>query len=146
VRIVETQTLSDPEFDSPHRPAVRKPPRDVVRFYQRLVVNPFLAVSTVLLTLLVAYLLGNAARADVVPAAAILGSIVAVLVLQYHCLDCGGTGSFHRGHHHACPRVVERWETPFSAASHHFPMLGTQLILWCVALFVAGIAWLFTRA
>jgi hypothetical protein len=75
-----------------------------------------------------------------------LGILVALPLLQFHCLDCGKTGWFYHGRRHLCPRIIERWQTPFSSASHHFPMPGTQLFLWFLALSLGGVLWLLTRS
>jgi hypothetical protein len=141
VKTAQIPPPRDPEFDRPPHPEGRKPPPDVVRFYQRLVVNPFLSALTLFLVLVASYRLGEESRAEWAPLAAIVGSIGAAMVLQYHCLDCGATGSYHRWRRHACARVVERWRTPYSAASLLFPAPGTQLVLWALATIVGSFFW-----
>ncbi len=130
----------DPDFDRPALPGAQGPGRDVVHFYQRLLVNPFLAVIALMLVLAVANALWRASGSNLagpVIWAGILAALLltALLSLQYHCLDCGATGWFRRWRRHACPRVVERWQTPFSAASRLFPNPNTQLVLWLFVLF-----------
>ncbi|HEY2156381.1 MAG TPA: hypothetical protein VGH33_12175 [Isosphaeraceae bacterium] len=142
MRSVQSSPQRDPEFDHPPRPVERKPPPDEVGFYQRLVVNPFLAIVTVLLFIGASHALGDVSRARLIPRAAVLGSLAAALALQYHCLDCGTTGSYHRWRRHACARVVERWRTPYSAASHLFPSPGTQLVLWILLIVFGSFFWL----
>jgi hypothetical protein len=145
VRAAPPPLPRDPEFDHPPRPGVRRPPPEVVGFHQRLLVNPFLTLLATMLMLLAGQALARSRWAGHVPLLAILGTVVAGLVLQYHCLDCGATGSYLRWRRHACPRVVDRWLTPGSAASHFFPMPGTQVVLWLLGLVVLAGFWALSR-
>jgi hypothetical protein len=153
VRTAPPPIPRDPEFDRPSRPDGRKPPLDEVRFYQRLVVNPFLAVLTLFVTLVLisasatttgAGLSRTTRWAGLSTLAAIVGSVLSMLALQYHCLDCGATGWYHRWRRHACDRVVDRWRTPYSAASHFFPTARTQLVLWTLTIVGGFILWVLT--
>jgi hypothetical protein len=116
------------------------PDRAAMPFYQRLLVNPFLAVIALLLTLAATDAFGRSSRPDLARPVLLAGGVASLLALQYHCLDCGATDWFRRWRRHACPRVVERWQTPFSAAARLFPAPTTQLVLW---LFILVAAWLF---
>ncbi len=94
----------------------------------------------------VAVVFGRDSRFDRALQIMALGVLAALPLLQFHCLDCGRTGSFYRGQRHLCPRIIERWLTPFSSASHHFPMPGTQLFLWFLALSLGAVLWLMVRS
>ncbi len=96
------------------------------------------------ITVVVAQGLVGDSRAGLIALAAIIGSIAAVVSLQYHCLDCGATDSYHRWRRHACHRVVERWRTPYSAASRFFPTPGTQLVFWLLAIIIGFFLWVLT--
>jgi hypothetical protein len=128
----------DPEFDGPARPALPLPPRGVIAYYQRVIVNPFLGLLLGIATPLVVGALRRAYLQSFVPFAVGVELVLAYAFLQYHCLDCGATGMYHRWNRHACPRVVERWLTPYSSASRFFPTPPTQLVLWFIGLLIAG--------
>jgi hypothetical protein len=141
VRTAEIPPHRDPDFDRPARTGPR-PTAAVARYYQRLVLNPFLAVVGGCLTYAVARL-DRSAPAWVLPIVA-AGVVGAYFLLQYHCLDCGATGWYRGWRRHACPRVCERWGDPFSHGMPLFPSPATQLVLWfavfVVALMIAGTA------
>jgi hypothetical protein len=97
-------------------------PRD----HQKLVVNPFLAVLTLIVIVHAGNWLLNSSYAP------LLMMMVAPIVLlpqliQYHCLDCGTTGRYPRRNRHACPTIVSRWE---NHQSTDFPSPRGQLIAW----------------
>jgi hypothetical protein len=99
--------IFDRELDpQPHRPA--GPQRDTVVPFQRLVVNPFLAV---LVFIIIVWLWSEGLKWQS-PALFQLGVgllIVDVFLVQFHCLDCGATGWLLRYRRHACPTVLARW-------------------------------------
>ena len=97
----------DSEVDRQPTRAVSGPGEPVEPECQRLVANPFLG----LLLLICAYesFLESISRKNL--ALFIIGiclSVVAILVVQYHCLDCGKTGWFWRASRHACAAVTAR--------------------------------------
>jgi hypothetical protein len=103
--------------------------------YQRLVVNPFLT--------LLAWIVFLGLLRSVVPsqdAAGLVADIVvfglALLLIQFHCLDCGATGWLVRYQHHACPKVVARWQNR-TVRRFHGPRLRIQLIAWLIVMMAA---------
>ena len=56
---------------------------------------------------------------------------LALLLIQFHCLDCGATGWLFRYQQHACPRVVARWQNQV-VRRFHGPRLRIQLIAWFI--------------
>ena len=136
MREPEDITPHDPEFDRPsrNRPG---PNADVVRFYQRLVVNPFLS-------LLVMVGLAMATRSPNLPKHVnpigpvfVFGLLFGYPLVQIHCLDCGGTGRFGRWKRHACASVNDRWA---SGRLSNFPIATVQLVFWLMAIFFYAIA------
>ena len=124
-------TLPDPEFDPPPRNRLA-PTADVVRFYQRLVVNPFLGAIG-LLTGMAIWLSLESTLSDLSRFPLFAFSWVSCYFLfQYHCLDCAETGWFHRRHLHACSRVRERW----SEGRMCFVDLRLQAVIWLLVILV----------
>jgi hypothetical protein len=70
-------------------------------------------------------------------------SLVAILVVQYHCLDCGETGWFWRASGHACTAVIARRQ---NGGERRFrgPGLKLQLAGWFILLFGALVLGLVT--
>jgi hypothetical protein len=103
--------------------------------YQRLVVNPFL---TVLVWIVFVGLLRSVVpRQDAAGLAAdIVFLFLAVLLIQFHCLDCGTTGWLIRYQHHACPNVIERWQNRI-IRRFHGPRLKIQLVAWFILILAA---------
>jgi hypothetical protein len=111
----------------------------VIGNYQRLIVNPFLAVLAWGLILVAGLKLFAIRRAfpAIPPKGWPLIALVGMLIVfgpsrlcQYHCLDCGETGWLFRHRWHACATVLERMrERTFSA---QFLGLGVknQLVAW----------------
>ncbi len=126
----------DPEFD----PAPARRPilhADDAHAYQRLVVNPFLALLALIgwvalmrfgfrERLLLAFLL-----AQVLP-------VMAFFAVQYHCLDCGATGCLSRWKDHACESVVAR---QLAGRPRRFrgPNPRAQMLFWIYGLM--ALAW-----
>jgi hypothetical protein len=122
-------TPTDPDLDLGPQ-ARRRIERidDRIEHFQRLVVNPFLAVSWILGSLSVVFwMMDNDAWIAIMIA---VGSVpVPFRLLQFHCRDCGHTGMYRDWPRHECEAVVlrridgtrRRWGGPSS---------GFQLRLW----------------
>ena len=107
--------VADPDFDrSPNAP-VRLREFDPLD-YQRLVVNPFLAVVALI------------ALGQIVGWPAVGGLVFLPHLVQYHCLDCDQTGRYAHRSGHACPRVLDRWR---EVRRPWFPSSWFQLVVWC---------------
>jgi hypothetical protein len=127
----------DPDLDLEPRPP--EAATDPIDSYQRLVANPFLA----LLGWLAGFAILRAAlRQRNLPLLLISLAvfIASILLVQYHCLDCGATRWLPRYQRHACPAVVARQA---NAHRRRFrgPRLKTQLVGWFLFLaivFVLG--------
>jgi hypothetical protein len=132
-----TQRPRDPEFDRTN-PTVPMPAEDVVRYYQRLIVNPFLTLCAGFLTLLLSELLARLNLVALIFPALGLGLGGAYFLLQYHCLDCGTTGPFHRWKRHSCSGIWERWNGGRGSWNLAYPDASTQLGLWLLACVIFG--------
>lgn len=105
--------------------------------YQRLVSNPFLALAA-LIPWYVA--IRRAFLAKHVPMILLLfASLFGIAyLLQFHCLDCGATGSLFRWKRHACDRAIAR---QLGYARRRW-LLGpnpmTQTVLWGITVVVVG--------
>jgi hypothetical protein len=123
----------DRELDpQPQRPAGLN--RDTVVPFQRLVVNPFLAV----LVFVIIVALWREAVIRRMPVLFQLGMgllVVDALLVQYHCLDCGATGWLLRYRRHACSRVLSRWQHG-EWRRFRGPGVKIQLVAWLII--VAG--------
>jgi hypothetical protein len=126
--------IFDHDLDAqPRRPNLV--PSDPVDKYQRLVANPFLTVLAwiVLLGLLRGIPRGQEAAGL---AAGMVVFVMALLLIQFHCLDCGATGWLLRRHHHVCPKVMRRWQNQI-VRRFHGPGLGLQLVGWFIIMLAA---------
>lgn len=105
---------------------------DRIEHFQRLVVNPFLAVFCILVTWKILIWLTHGHR--------ILAVFLSILILpipyfllQFHCRDCGRTGMYRDWPRHECVMVVfrrrervrRRWRRPSP---------GFQLRVWFLLL------------
>lgn len=110
--------------------------------YQRLLANPFLGFV---------YLTGWLAAMYETVAIGIAGPLtpmlLAVLVaglwlvphlMQYHCLDCGGTGRLLRWRKHVCHRAMERYD---AGRPRRFrgPSPPLQVVLWLWGLLLGAL-------
>jgi hypothetical protein len=120
----------DPEFD-PEPVGGSRPTIDVVKYYQRLVVNPFLSVIAYAVAGLVISTFRD--RKRLVPATWLIALVAGYYLIQFHCLDCGKTGMFHQWRRHACQSVLHRWQERVMVSSR-FPTVSQQLQLWFLAL------------
>ena len=122
--------LYDPQLDasqglSASRPAVL--PIEAIGEHQRLVVNPLVAILS---SLAGVALIQHALRTRNV---ALFGGGVGVLFLsllliQFHCRDCGATGWYLHASRHACAAVVARWRR--NVLSRSGLRARTQLLIW----------------
>jgi hypothetical protein len=127
--------LFDPQLDTSHelsssRPAVL--PIEAIGEHQRLVVNPLVAILS---SLAGVALIQHALRTRNL---ALFGTGVGVLLLsllliQFHCRDCGATGWYLHASRHACAAVVARWRQNVLARSGL--RAGTQLLIWTYVMF-----------
>jgi len=126
----------DPDFDRPQRQL----PDDPRSFTKRLVVNPFLVVIDWLAAFAIL-------RASIERHNRILFQIGAgvlllgLLLLQYHCLDCGKTGWVLRQGRHDCPDDVAGWRERRSGRLG-VPSIRAQIVIWCVVLGIVVFFWL----
>jgi hypothetical protein len=98
----------------------------------RLVANPFLAMSGLLLWFAVMQLILSGAAGPFTILAVLLALASLALLpalLHYHCLDCGRTGPLLTWKRHLCPRVVAR---RFEGRSRRLrgPTPTVQVVLW----------------
>jgi hypothetical protein len=109
--------------------------------YLRLVVNPFLACTVVVLAVLLVRMVGRTGLSDgmrlTLSMFIVAGAMLLVgATLQYHCLDCGGIGRLTRWRGHMCPTVAER-RLVGRPRRLRGPTPGIQLLVavWAIALF-----------
>jgi len=98
--------------------------------FQRLIVNPFLAV----LIFLVLVAIGRWALAYLSRGWIEFGFGVLAfdfLLFQYHCRDCGATGWLLGYRNHACPSVVARYSRG-EQPRFRGPGVRVQLVIWLV--------------
>jgi hypothetical protein len=134
----------DSEVDRQSTRAVSGPSGPVDPECQRLVANPFLG----LLLLICAYeSFRESLRQKNLPLFIIgIGLLlVAILVVQYHCLDCGKTGWFWKASGHACAAVMARRQNR-REPRFRGPGLKLQLAGWFILLFGALVLGLVTLA
>jgi hypothetical protein len=101
-------TQGDPDFDMAG-PAQRRVELldDRVEHFQKLVVNPFLAVFVLVGSWACIIRLTGLERMIAI-SFAILGAPFLYLLVQYHCRDCGRTGTFRNWPLHECETVAWR--------------------------------------
>jgi hypothetical protein len=127
----------DPDLDPPRGVRVPYRPPPIPQEFQRLVANPFLAVFW--LVVLFGFLrLALDLRSLPMVGIVLLGLLVAGYLLQYHCLDCGGTGRLFQWRDHACPSVVAR-QRAGRVRRFRGPNPLLQTILWGYVLGVLAI-------
>ena len=123
-----TEARPDPEFLADPFPVARLPHDFPLAEHQRLVVNPFLAVVALIAWAWATLRLFRSSfpPLSLVPAVFLFWLPFAV---QFHCLDCGRTGSYPRWWRHACPRAVLRARGNRTGWLH-WPTARTQLVVW----------------
>lgn len=140
MRNASTPTPRDPEFDPvpSHSPG---PPQHLARYYQILIVNPFLAmIGGACGWGVIAYLDGKVSHSNLLLVALPLVLIFFVLI-QYHCVDCGATGLFFGRERHQCSRIRDRWHER-RMSPPYVPRASAQLALWALAIGVGTLVFL----
>jgi len=124
----------DPDVDTrPVRP--RPGPLAPVEDCQRLLANPLLGVVCWIGAFLL--LRESVYRHEMVMFVwSVAFVLVGIVFLQFHCLDCGETGSLLRSRAHACAAVVARRQTGYWRR-HLLPGLKVQLVAWLFVLMAA---------
>jgi hypothetical protein len=110
----------------------------------RLIANPFLAI--------LAWVLGGSIlkrglemRNLTLSLTALLGISASLLLIQYHCLDCGATNWAFRARQHLCPRGVARGSMAGAGRSSS-PTLSSQIKFWLMLTIVAACYYLLNAA
>lgn len=129
-------TLFDPDHDTP-RTLPRGPGSSAISAYQRVIVNPLLAILGWLLAIV---LIRYSTRSHNVALylTALLWLFVPFVLVQFHCLDCRVTGWLLRVRRHSCPSVVARWVSKDSLRGR-WPTITVQIHCWIYALFALAI-------
>jgi hypothetical protein len=121
-----------------------RPRSESIAPYQRVVVNPFLAVLALIITVAyerwaIAY--GFTGFLEVGFALLALD----LFLIQYHCRDCGATGWLLRVQKHVCPAVLARWHLG-ERPRFRGPGVRAQLVIWFILLASALILALVARS
>jgi hypothetical protein len=132
VRFLALTAPPDPEFDRVP-PNLPSPPENVVKYYQRLVVNPFLGVIFLAFGMAVFYSHDRWWKWFMSSPSTYFFFMIAFAFIQYHCLDCGASGTILGRQRHACRRVRERWVSG-RMVTLCFPNLRVQLAIWTLAI------------
>jgi hypothetical protein len=104
---------------------------------RRVIVNPFLAIMSC--GLAVALVRAGVQRRSLLLFLCGIGLLpLAILLIQFHCLDCGATGWLLRSWAHACPAVVTRRQSQ-RVSPFRRPGLGLQLFAWFIVIMAAFI-------
>lgn len=122
--------LFDPQLDTSHELSTSRLPAlpiEAIGEHQRLVVNPLVAI---LCSLAGVALIQHALRTrNVVLFGIGVGVLfLSLLLIQFHCRDCGATGWYLHASRHACASVVARWRQNVVARSGL--RARTQLLIW----------------
>lgn len=128
--------LHDTEIDMSGSGLRSSGPTEPIDAYRRLVANPLLAVATAVLSVLLmrASLQWDNLYLFLGSIGLLVGSL---LLIQFHCLDCGETGWLLNRSRHRCPQAVARWR---SGRIDRWwpPALSTQLAIWMHILAALG--------
>ncbi len=127
-------SIFDPDLDA--GPARGRPePLAPVEDCQRLLANPWLGV--VFWIVAFALMRYSTRRHDLATFVwSMMFVLVGIVFLQFHCLDCGKTGSLLFARKHACPAVVARRQTSVDRR-RRMPAVKIQLAAWFVILVAA---------
>ena len=102
--------------------------------YRRVVANPLLAIVA-LLGVWALFRHSLAIRNLALFLASLFAAAVSLLLIQYHCLDCGRTDFALWARRHACAGVVRRVRSGEEPPSFP-PALRTQVKAWALAIFL----------
>lgn len=134
---------NDPEFGSNRSSLLAGSLDDEPEAYLRLIANPFLAF-TYFVTWLIALhqsVLGqfSGPLSPMLVAILIAGLSLFPVLLQYHCLDCGGSGRLLRWRKHACYLSIARRD---AGRRRRFrgPTPPIQVLLWFWVVIAAAVA------
>jgi hypothetical protein len=136
VRTEPTPTFFDADHDTPSSlPGGLK--SDAISAYQRVIVNPLLAILGWLLAIV---LIRYSTRTHnlALYLTAILWLFVPFILVQFHCLDCRTTGWLLRVRRHACPLVVARWVSKDNLRGR-WPSITVQIHCWIYTLVAVAI-------
>jgi hypothetical protein len=121
----------DPDLDPPPR-RTASPDRESIVEFQRLVVNPFLAVL-VFIVIVALFRTALVKRSWSLFDIGVVLFGIDVFLIQYHCLDCGATGWLLGVRRHVCGAVQARWQRG-ERRRFRGPGVRIQLVVWLVFL------------
>lgn len=101
-------------------------PIEAAAWHQRLIVNPLVAI---LCSLAGVALIQHALRTRnaFLFCSAVGVLFLSLLLIQFHCRDCGATGWYLHAGKHVCAAVATRWRQNLSASGL---TARTQLLIW----------------
>lgn len=127
-------TSFDPDLDM-LPPRLESPSGAPAREFQRLIVNPLLAMIGFLAVWAV-FRYSLQIRNLPLFLLSLALAVACPFLIQFHCVDCGRMGFAVRAHRHACVDIVRRMrldeDPPFPAIS-----IRLQVTLWTVAVAIA---------
>ncbi len=130
-------TRPDPEFALDPFPMPRLPPGAILADHQRLIINPFLAVAGLAGLIGLAIVAAGSVYQPVALFPVVLMAGLPALV-QYHCVDCGATGTYRRWALHACPKLVSR-TLRNRPGWFRWPSARLQFVVWLYVLGCLGV-------
>lgn len=111
--------------------------REAVNHDQQIVLNPLLTVLGWLL-IRVAVTPPFSRWVAIPREAAIAASVLPLLLLQFHCLDCGRTFWMPRRQHHACEQFVTRRRAGIHGRQVFEPGVQARIWFWVLLLGIAA--------
>ena len=124
---------NDPEFGSNRPGLLAGSLDDEPESYLRLIANPFLACSYIVLWLIMLHeaVVGGFAGplSPILVVILIAGLGLVPMLVQYHCLDCGGSGRMTRWRKHICYVSVARRDVG-RRRRFRGPTPPIQVLLW----------------
>jgi hypothetical protein len=132
----------DDEFRQiPPEPSIADDPNQPIEAFQRLVANPFLGLLAFLAWLLALHdwVLNARSRLPLpLRLLMLLSGALLPLLFQYHCLDCGRSGSLLHSQRHACAPVLDRRRSGRPVRMRISFTL--QFFVWILALLLLAVA------